>query len=119
MVKTGAIRLQEIEGPSKHDQLAFCAFSFILSGSPTKAGYILVLPCIYHSNLEIRIEDLQIRGQGRLRERDLTYFFFAYSQNIDYPESFILPVFNSYHSVTFSEGGYTLSQSQNDQTSNI
>ena len=90
--------------------------SFLVEVQPKLAIYF---PCSYHSNLEIRIEDLQIREQGRLRERDLTYFFFTYSQNIDYPESFILPVFNSYHSVTFSEGGYTLSQSQNDQTSNI
>ena len=74
MVKTGAIRLQEIEGPNKHDQLAICAFSFILSGSPTKAGYILVLPCIYHSNLEIRIEGssshLQIIETFRLEDKD-------------------------------------------------
>ena len=46
--------------------------------------------------------------------------FFAYSQNVDSPESFILPFFTGKVStVTFSEGGYSLSGSQNDKTSNI
>ena len=39
--------------------------------------------------------------------------FFAYSQNIDSPESFILPFFTrKVSTVTFSEEGYTLSRSQ-------
>ena len=39
---------------------------------------------------------------------------------IDSLESFILPFFTRKVSiVTFSEGGYTLSRSQNDKTSNI
>ena len=52
--------------------------------------------------------------------RDLTYSLFASSQNIiDFPESFILPFFTrKVSTVTFSEGGYTLSRSQNhDKTS--
>ena len=44
----------------------------------------------------------------------------AYSENIDSPESFILPFLTrKVSTVTFSEGGYTLSWSQNDKTSNI
>ena len=39
---------------------------------------------------------------------------------IDSPESFISPFFTrKVSTVTFSEGGYTLSRSQNDKTSNI
>ena len=54
--------------------------------------------------------DLQIQGRERLRVRDLTSSFFAYSQNIDSPESFILPFFTrKVSTVTFSEGGCTLS----------
>ena len=46
--------------------------------------------------------------------------FFAYSQNIDFPKSFILPFFTrKVSTVTFSEGGCTLSRSQNDIISNI
>ena len=46
--------------------------------------------------------------------------FFAHSQNIDSPESFILPFFTRKVSiVTFSGGGYALSRSQSDKTSNI
>ena len=42
--------------------------------------------------------------------------FFAHSQNIDFPESFILPFLTrKVSTVTFSEGGYTLSRSQNDK----
>ena len=64
--------------------------------------------------------DLLIQGRERLRVRDLTSSFFAYSQNIDIPESFILPFFTrKVSTVIFSEGGYTLSRSQNDKTSNI
>ena len=37
--------------------------------------------------------DLQIGGRERLRARDLIQSFFAYSQIIDSPESFILPFF--------------------------
>ena len=45
---------------------------------------------------------------------------FAHSQNIDSQESFILPFFTrKVSTVTFSEGGYTLSRSQSDKTSNI
>ena len=41
-------------------------------------------------------------------------------QNIDFPKSFILPFFTrKVSTVTFSEGGYALSPSQNDKTSNI
>ena len=48
------IRLQEIEGPNKHDQLAFCAFhSFLVEVQLKWAIYLL---CIYLSNLEIRME---------------------------------------------------------------
>ena len=46
--------------------------------------------------------DLQIRG--RLRVQDLTLSFFAYSQNIDFPESFILSYFTrKVSAATFSE----------------
>ena len=52
------------------------------------------------------IRDLSIRGRGLLRARDLTSTFFAYSQNIDFPESFILPYFTrKVSTVIFSEGG--------------
>ena len=37
--------------------------------------------------------DLQIGGRERLPVRDLIQSFFAYSQTIDSPESFILPFF--------------------------
>ena len=41
-------------------------------------------------------------------------------QNIDSPESFILPFFTKkFSTVTVSEGGYALSRSQNDKASNI
>ena len=63
---------------------------------------------------------LQIRGQGRLQVRDLTWSFFACSQNIDFPESFILPLFARKVSIViFRERGYALSPSQNDKTFNI
>ena len=67
------------------------------------------------------IRDIKIQERGRLRiPRDLINSFFAYSQNIDSLENFILQ-FSSrkVSNVTFSEGGYTLSRSQNDETSNI
>ena len=52
---------------------------------------------------------------GRVRVRD-----FAYSQNIDFPESFILLFFTrKVRTVTLSVGDYTLSRLQNDKTSNI
>ena len=57
--------------------------------------------------------DLWIQGRERLRVRDLTQSFLAYSQNIDSPESVILPFFTrKVSTVTFSEGGYVLSRSQ-------
>ena len=66
------------------------------------------------------VRDLYIQERGRLRVRDLTLSFFAYSANMDSPESFILPFFTGKLStVTFSGGGYTLSRSQIDKTSNI
>ena len=53
-------------------------------------------------------------------EDDHEYEIFACSQNIDFPESFILPFFfRKVSIVIFSEGGYALSRSQNDKTSNI
>ena len=62
---------------------------------------------------------LETQGRERLRVRELTLSFFAYSQNIDSPESFILPFFTrKVSTVTFSEG-YALFRSQNDETSNI
>ena len=46
--------------------------------------------------------------------------FFAYSQNIDFPESLILPFFTrKVSTVIFSEGGYVLFLSQNAKTPNI
>ena len=66
---------------------------------------------------KVKNRDLYIRGRERLRVRDLT---FAYSQNIDFPESYISSYFTrKVSTVTFSEGGYALSPSQNDKTSNI
>ena len=66
------------------------------------------------------VRDLYIQERGRLRVRDLTLSFFAYSENMDSPESFILPFFTgNLSTVTFSGGGYTLSRSQIDKTSNI
>ena len=45
---------------------------------------------------------------------------FAHSQNLDSPESLILPFFTrKVSTVIFSEEGYVLSRSQNDKTSNI
>ena len=60
------------------------------------------------------VRDLQNRGRRRLRVRDLTSSFFAYSQiNIEFPESFSLPYFTrKVSTVIFSEGGCALSQSQ-------
>ena len=44
-------------------------------------------------------------------------WLFTYSQNIDSPESFILPVFSiKVNTATLNEGGYTLSWSQKDKT---
>ena len=40
MVKTLVIRSGVIEGPNARDQIVFCAFPFILSGSPNEI-YIL------------------------------------------------------------------------------
>ena len=40
-----------------------------------------------------RKRDLYIWGRGRLRVRDLTWSFFASSQNVDFPQSFILPFY--------------------------
>ena len=67
------------------------------------------------------IRDLKIRGRGQLGARDLTWSFFASSQNIDSPESFILLFFTRKVSIVIflSEGGYALCWSQNDKTSNI
>ena len=46
--------------------------------------------------------------------------FFAYSQNINSADSFILLIFTrKVSTATFSEGGYTLSRWQNDKTTNI
>ena len=51
---------------------------------------------------------------------DLTSSFFAYSQNIVFRESFSLPFFTrKVSTVILSEGGYALSRSQNDKTSNV
>ena len=53
-------------------------------------------------------------------EYEIWLSFFAYSQIIDFPESFILPFFiRKVSTVIFSEGGYALSRSQNDKPSNI
>ena len=50
----------------------------------------------------------------------LTLSFFAYSKNIDSPESFILPFFTrKVSTVIFRERGYTLSQSQDENIFNI
>ena len=66
-----------------------------------------------------KLDTFRLNGWERLRVRDLTSSFFAYSQNIDSPESFILPFFTrKVSTVTFSEGGCTLSWSQNDKTFN-
>ena len=46
--------------------------------------------------------------------------FFRYSQIKDTPQSFIFPFLTrKVSTATFSEGGYILSWSQNDKTSNI
>ena len=46
--------------------------------------------------------------------------FLGYSQSKDTPQSITFPFFTRKAStVTFSEGGYILSRSQNDKTSNI
>ena len=72
------------------------------------------------SALCLIIKDLWIGGRGGPRVRDLTENFFAYSQNIDFPESFSLPYFTrKVNSVILREGGYEPSRSQNDKTSNI
>ena len=73
----------------------------------------------YHVFIQ-QSRDLSILGRERLRIRDLTWIFLAYSQSTDSPKSFILPFFTKKVStVTFSEGGYALFRSQNDKTSNI
>ena len=70
------------------------------------------------SNLKLSVitETFNIPGLGgRVWVRD-----FAYSQNIDFPESFILLFFTrKVRTVTLSVGDYTLSRLQNDKTSNI
>ena len=55
--------------------------------------------------------------QDRTWVRDFPRSFFASSQNIDFPESFILPFFTRKVSIViFSEGSHALSRSQNDKT---
>ena len=83
--------------------------------------YTLQLSCRFIFVLKFQLNrDLQIRGRRRLRVRDFPSSFFAYSQTIDFPESFNLPFFTrKVSTVIFSEAGYTLSRSQNDKTSNI
>ena len=49
MVKTCVVRLRVIKGPNAHEQIVFCAFSFLILN---KAGYML---CMRDSNLQIRI----------------------------------------------------------------
>ena len=66
------------------------------------------------------IETFRFYNDEYDNEYEIFLRFFAYSQNIDSPESFILPFFTTNIStLTFSEGGYTLFRSQNDKTSNI
>ena len=65
------------------------------------------------------IGDLYILRRVLQRVRDLAYSFFAYSQNIGSPESLSHFVSRKVSTVAFSEGGYTLSRSQNDKTCNI
>ena len=76
------------------------------------------VPVLLHRQL--LLETFSFKDENGLRVRDLTQSFFAYSQNIDSPESFILPFFiRKVSTVIFSEGGYALSRSQKDKTSNI
>ena len=70
--------------------------------------------------IQLLAERFRNHGNVSIRVRDLTWSFSAYSQNIGSQESFILPFFTGKVStVTFSEGGYTLSPLQNDKTTNI
>ena len=66
------------------------------------------------------LETFRFKDKNDYKVRDLTSSSFSYSQNTDFQESFILPFFTrKVSTVTFSEGGYTLSQLQNDKPSNI
>ena len=73
-----------------------------------------------HLNTPLRFED---EDEDDYEWRDLTSRFFEFSQNIDSPESFMLPFFtrkvSTVLTVFFTQGGYALSRSQNNKTSNI
>ena len=56
---------------------------------------------------QIQLETFRFKDED---EDEYEYVFFAYSQSIDSSESFILPfVTRIVNTLTFSEGGYTLS----------
>ena len=75
-------------------------------------------PFFNTSNQEITIETFRFKDDNEYEIWLLS--FFAYSKNIDSPESFILPFFTRKDStVIFSEGGYALSRLQNDNTFNF
>ena len=60
------------------------------------------------------IRDLKIPGRGRRRVQDLTWSLFTYSQNIDFREaSFYHISLEKLATISFSEGSYAFSQSQN------
>ena len=79
--------------------------------------------CRLRSEIQLLVTIVTWNQQRPLDSKTSTRFdlkFFAYSQNTDSPESFILPFFTrKVSTVTFSEGGCTLSRSQNDKPSNI
>ena len=59
---------------------------------------------------------LRFEDQDDYKYEIVTSGFFASSQNIDSPESFILPFFTRIvNTVIFSKGGYALSRTQNDR----
>ena len=73
-----------------------------------------------HINSLISLETFRFQDEDDVVYEIWLKVFFAYFQNIDSPEIFILPLFTKKIStVTFSEGGYTLSRSQNDKISDI
>ena len=73
--------------------------------------------CRLRSEIELLVTIVTWNQQ---RPLDSKTRILAYSQNTDFPESFILPFFTrKVTTVTFSEGGCTLSRSQNDKPSNI
>ena len=91
---------------------------------PLRVAYITASGMISHVlNLGLSYKDFSLETFRFEDEDDYEIWlqvFFAYSQDIDTAESFILPFFTwNVSTVIFSEGGYALSRLQKDKTFNI